>query len=175
QILKLRRNVQAYAARSSQLQSKFLATLDTLDESRALYSREVDEHRHTIERLSNNVARHTEVARVLELERDDMRDAVQLLVEKVERSNNNFASWPHSRMQMSSPAVQRPSISMNTDGKSTDVDETTRYAAGIIASLHHDLDVERKAHQHTHAHLETYAASLEARVAEREAQLELCV
>lgn len=54
-------------------------------------------------RAEEALKRYVGVVRSAEVERDDMRDAVMKLVEKVQVSND-YSTWPHSRMQLSSLA-----------------------------------------------------------------------
>jgi len=81
-IERLELEVQAFAARASHIQSRFLATLDTLDELQEKHRLELSEMTEEITALRAKLSRYVSRVKEAEAERDDMREAVVELVEK---------------------------------------------------------------------------------------------
>ncbi|KAF9236263.1 hypothetical protein BU15DRAFT_77108 [Melanogaster broomeanus] len=126
-------------------------------------------------KLAHDVDRWRSVAKALELERDELKDVVEDLIEKVQISNE-WSSWPCSRMRITKHAEQ---VTGGTDdvGPATHKcnDDLLAYATSIIARLRMELDFERKGHTRTTEEANLHTEELEAKVAVREAELEACI
>ncbi|EPQ56773.1 hypothetical protein GLOTRDRAFT_121105 [Gloeophyllum trabeum ATCC 11539] len=173
-IARLELEVQAFAARASHMQGRFLSTLDALDELEAKHRLELDESQQEIHQLRTNLSRYIARVEAAESERDDMRDAVMQLVEKVEKSND-YSLWPHSRIRLARPAGKNASASIRTREDLPSDEDLHAYASALIASLRVERDLERKAHAITRRDAEHRVALLEAQVARRDAELEACI
>lgn len=69
-------------ARTSILQSRLLSTLDTLDVIQSSQNNELNAMAQTNRRIKDKLDRYSAIVKAVELERDDMRDAILKLVEK---------------------------------------------------------------------------------------------
>ncbi|THU98141.1 hypothetical protein K435DRAFT_38091 [Dendrothele bispora CBS 962.96] len=97
----LKLSLKAHAVRTSNVQTRLLATLDALDALQTSNSQDSELERQNYNRLKQKLYQYQRSVQECERERDDMREAVNALVEKVETSNN-YALWSHSRMEISS-------------------------------------------------------------------------
>jgi hypothetical protein len=127
----LQHHIQGYVGRLSLLQSRLLATLDTLDVIQTHHAQELGNAIRNQTILREKLDEYIKVVRAAELERDDMRDAVLKLVEKgvlrfqagrmgfawlyhysfallhafvVVETSNDYRTWPHSQIRLSSLA-----------------------------------------------------------------------
>lgn len=82
QISQLEAQVRAYAARTSHIQNRLLATFDVLDNIQYSHAAELTSETRAKERLSDKLDRYIDVVQAAEMEKDDLRDAVNQLVEK---------------------------------------------------------------------------------------------
>ena len=82
QIFNLETQLQAFAARTSNIQSRLLSTLDTLDILRHSHTIELTSETKAKEKLSDRLDHYIDYVKAVESERDDLRDAVALLIEK---------------------------------------------------------------------------------------------
>ena len=78
----LESRIQAYAGRISLLQSRLLATLDTLDVIQTNQAHELSSAARTQANLREQLDEYKKVVEAAELERDDLRDAVNSLIKK---------------------------------------------------------------------------------------------
>ncbi|TFK52119.1 hypothetical protein OE88DRAFT_1508222 [Heliocybe sulcata] len=163
QIARLELESRAFAARASHLRTRLLATLDTLDSQHLHHRHELSDFEHKLTSLRAKLSKAVARAREAEAERDDMREAVVELVEKVEKSSD-CSLWPHSRIRMTSPA--EPS-STHPAIHYPPVTDLQTYAASLLASLH----AERTSHSLTQRRI----SLLEAQLARRDAELEACL
>ncbi|CAA7269861.1 unnamed protein product [Cyclocybe aegerita] len=175
--LLLESRVQAYIARTSLLQTRLLSTLDTLDAQQAAHARELAALARDRERLKAKVHRYAEVVRIKEEERDDMRDAVLKLIEKVEISND-YNKWPHSQIYISSladvPLKPRPLLAHRPVAP-PDAEDLLQYTATMLEAVRRERDSEKHAHERTREVLEAHILTLEAKLSRRDAELESCV
>ncbi|KAF8958673.1 hypothetical protein BDZ97DRAFT_1761909 [Flammula alnicola] len=175
EIALLESRLQAYTGRLSLLQSRLLSTLDTLDVIQNSQAQELSSLLRTRNRLQEQLDSYIKVVRAAELERDDMRDAVMKLVEKVETSND-YCNWPHSQIRLSSLPDSIPIVQSRRGNPSDDDEEDLiSYASSIIESLRRERDNERRAHAQTRESAEARILALEAKLSRREAELEACV
>ncbi|OCH91372.1 hypothetical protein OBBRIDRAFT_526838 [Obba rivulosa] len=172
-ITRLRVQVEAQATRASQIQARLLSTIDALDALQQSHTRELAEEQRVSERLTHRLHRLMEHVKVVDRERDDMRDAVLRLVEKVELVND-YALWPHSHIDLGSPveSLRKSSSSQSSDSEHGLV---RTHAPVMIATLRTELDAERRAHARTREEAEAEILSLGMRLARREAELEAFV
>lgn len=109
--------------------------------------------------------------------------------------SNDYSLWPHSRMSLTSlvgwfslswswkcrttflfVSVVIDPLSRQQNTHAVDAENRLHvYASAMIASLRMERDMERKTHQQTVQHAEARVLFLEAKLARREAELELCV
>ncbi|KAF8883482.1 hypothetical protein CPB84DRAFT_1734660 [Gymnopilus junonius] len=163
----------SYSARISVLQSRLLTALDTLDSVRVSHAQEVSTLEEKVAHLEDQLHRYNHFAKEAEKEMDDMRDAVMELVEKVEASNGDYSSWPHSQIYLS--RLQDPIASLELKYlKPTSEDDSLSYAASMIDALRKERDNERRSHAHTRTTFEARMVALEAQVSRREAELATC-
>ena len=66
----------------AQLQARLVSTLDELDSHRHQHRQELKTERRTREKLSNKLDAYLEEVKRAERERDDMRELVNVLLEK---------------------------------------------------------------------------------------------
>jgi len=78
----LETRIQAYITRVSQLQTRLLSTLDTLDQVKNSQAQELIPVERENARLKAQLNRYLAVVKAAEAERDDLRDAVLRLIEK---------------------------------------------------------------------------------------------
>ncbi|KIM88483.1 hypothetical protein PILCRDRAFT_814379 [Piloderma croceum F 1598] len=162
--------LQAYISRTCHIQARLLSTLDALDALQALHNRELASEIHAKTRLSDKLDRYINFVHAMETEKEDLRDAVVQLVEKVEMSNN-YSLWPHSHIRSThfvEPLTRHPSS--NSSEQSFN-DEVQMYATAIISSLRSERDLERNAHEQTRHQAECRIIELEAQLARRDAEL----
>lgn len=72
----------AYSARSSNLQTRLLQTLDALDETQRTHARELEEVEQKYVHLERRSQRHVAILKASETERGELRESVLELVEK---------------------------------------------------------------------------------------------
>ncbi|KII87034.1 hypothetical protein PLICRDRAFT_55093 [Plicaturopsis crispa FD-325 SS-3] len=166
QIANLETQIEAHIARTSHLHARLLSTLDALDDVQAHYAHDVASLRRTKDRLSDKLDRYITFVNTIEDEKDDMRDAVLKLVEKVEQCSD-YTQWPQSRMRITS--LLDPLAHEHAHHEKSN-DDLFAYAAAMIGSLTQARDAERDAHAHTLHHV----AALEAQLARRDAELAQC-
>ncbi|KAF8171509.1 hypothetical protein BJ912DRAFT_1082227 [Pholiota molesta] len=169
----LEHHIQGYVGRLSLLQSRLLATLDTLDVIQTHHAQELGNAIRNQTILREKLDEYIKVVRAAELERDDMRDAVLKLVEKVETSND-YRTWPHSQIRLSSLA-DPVAVTERTPAPTLDNEEVISYASALNEILRRERDDERRAHAQTREIAEARILVLEAKLSRREAELEACV
>lgn len=74
--------IQIYVARTIHTQTRLLATLDAVDALRETQARELSSERSAKERLSAKLDRYLDYIRVVEEERDEMREVTTILLRK---------------------------------------------------------------------------------------------
>ncbi|EJD38083.1 hypothetical protein AURDEDRAFT_116626 [Auricularia subglabra TFB-10046 SS5] len=150
----LKFHLDATRARCSALQTRLSATLDALDAAHA--ARDAEER----------AARAASAAvRQAEEERDELRDAVALLAEKIE-ADGDWRVFRPASMRLAEPAEGRPFFDVPpvVDGD----DDRAAFVQPLLASLSHQLEAERRRREDA----EQQVALLSAQVASREAELE---
>ncbi|KAL1686712.1 hypothetical protein GGG16DRAFT_63698 [Schizophyllum commune] len=157
----------AHTARTAHAETCLLATLDILDATRAEAAQDAATLRSANAALSAKIGGVRAAAREIEAERDDLRHAVQKLIDRVE-ANHDYASWPCARMH--STAFVEP-IKGKGVARTAEDDKLVDFASSQIASLRMQRDAERRAHASTRQRV----IELEAAVARRDAELDACV
>ncbi|KAL4244126.1 hypothetical protein ABKN59_009443 [Abortiporus biennis] len=165
----LEAQLQAYASRTSILQSKLLAALDVLDEAQVIHNRELERERRTQDRLCARLDSCVFHLRKVEKDRDDLRDAASQLVERVEISND-LSSFPFSQIRLATPL--EPLVASSGSRVGNPPVSTVGAAQSVISALRNELDSERKSHARTRESAQRAIFELEAKIARREAELE---
>ncbi|KAH7884515.1 hypothetical protein F5I97DRAFT_1830966 [Phlebopus sp. FC_14] len=175
QIANLEARLEAYSARASTAHARLLKTIDVLDALRTRHALELSSEEQAKLKLAHEVDRWRSIAQTLEVERDELKDVVEELIEKVQISNE-WSSWPCSRMHIAKHAevVAESSIERGL-GRETSKDDLPAYAASIISRLRAEIDFERQGHFKTVEEANLRIEELEAKVTVREAELEACV
>ncbi|THH15950.1 hypothetical protein EW146_g4606 [Bondarzewia mesenterica] len=161
---------------SSQLKTRLLATLDTLDALQLSHAIEIARLQRENDALDDRLRCCSLSLRRTESERDGLREAVLQLIEKVELSND-YSLWPHNTLHSTGliDVLASPDSSSRTKSRpsygNTDIDHLA-YASSLISSLTSERDFERKAHARQEAENKSRIATLEAQVARREAEIE---
>ncbi|KAJ7215406.1 hypothetical protein GGX14DRAFT_391839 [Mycena pura] len=150
--------------------ARLAAALDTLDDVRQQHAEELAEEARVAERLRDRLARYRDVVRVSEVERDNLRDAVVELAERIESSQDDFSSLPHPRIRI--PNLLNP-LQPPHELPAGDTDrDLWAYASAVIISMRTALAAEERAHAETRRTARARIALMEARLARREAELE---
>ncbi|KAF9529522.1 hypothetical protein CPB83DRAFT_893338 [Crepidotus variabilis] len=155
---------------ASVLQDKLLTSLDILDSERKQHREDVKAFELERRNMEARLDRATHFIQSLRSERDDMRDAVMRLVEKVELCND-YSKWPHSRMALSSFAEPAPTLHATR----TDSEELLSNSAILIARLRQQRDEERRVHTRSRNEAASTILALEAQLSRRDAQLAFCI
>ncbi|KAA1475570.1 hypothetical protein DENSPDRAFT_910193 [Dentipellis sp. KUC8613] len=171
-IAHLELQLRAHECRASQLQERLLVTLDTLDATQLAHTQELMAEQREKEKLAHTVHVYAQSLRSVEAERDDLRDAVAQLVEKVDLCND-FSLWPHTALHQTSLAADHVAGDRAPRARVPPADaDALAYASSLIASLRAECDAERTAHARTAAEGKAQVAQLQASIARREAELE---
>lgn len=184
----------------SNLEARLLSTLDALDALQASSLSEIEHGSQTILQLRRRLALLETTLQNIENERDDLKDAVLRLVERggwgqivlfgagrlgvrchsssysycalVVEMSNDYSNWPRCRIQVAgslavapAPLPSPPPIANASNGSNI-------YTASIIQELSRKLVSEQNAHAQTVKEADVRIASLEAKVARRDAELE---
>ncbi|KIJ67071.1 hypothetical protein HYDPIDRAFT_26477 [Hydnomerulius pinastri MD-312] len=175
QIASLEARQEAYSARASTAHTRLLKTIDVLDALRAQHALEMSAEEQAKTGLTLEVGRWRSVAKSLEVERDELKDAVEDLIEKVQISNE-WSSWPCSRMSITKHAnpIAEGMVELRS-AKENHNDNLLAYATSIIARLRTELDFERQNHSRTAEEANLRIEELDAKVAVREVELEACI
>ncbi|KAJ7149403.1 hypothetical protein C8R43DRAFT_502525 [Mycena crocata] len=173
QIANLQISLEAHVARALSTSSRLKLAWDALDELQAKHTLELSKEVSDKERLRTTLSRYLDVVRDAEIERDNLRDAVNELVERVEISKADFTAWSHSRMRL--PRLSEPIHPLPSDPSNiASEDNLWAYAAGMITYLRAAWATERRAHAETRSGARVRIALLEAQVRRCEAELEAC-
>ncbi|KAN0093239.1 hypothetical protein V8E55_004023 [Tylopilus felleus] len=174
-IATLEARLEAYSARASTAHTRLLKTIDVLDALRSQHALEISAEEEAKTKLMQEVNGWRSVVKNLEAEKDELKDVVEDLIEKVQVSNE-WNSWPCSRMHITKHAEQVAVGTIHNEGaQNSHNDELLAYATSIIARLRMELDVERQRHSRTMEEANLRIEELEAKVAVREAELENCI
>ncbi|PPR06296.1 hypothetical protein CVT24_001102, partial [Panaeolus cyanescens] len=187
QIIQLRLALQTQITRNSLIHNRLLAALDALDLQQLTHHDEITELKKSRDILKARLARYITIVEATEAEKNDMRDAVLQLVQKVE-SAKNYAALPCNHITLSTPVDElhystqrfRSLARGKSSGKGKEKEhdlgsDIICYAPSVIASLRRERDNERKAHDQTRSELEARIWALEAMVSRRESELEFLI
>ncbi|OJA18176.1 hypothetical protein AZE42_05300 [Rhizopogon vesiculosus] len=159
QIAGLEARIDAYIARTAETQGRLLKTIDILSSLKVQHVIDLMANEHEKEILRKEVERWKTFAKVREVERDDLRDVVEDLIQKVEMSSD-FNELPEEIFES------------NDTRNSEDILD---YGASIITRLRTELDHERKTHCKAVEEANLRISELEAQVAARDAMLEASI
>ncbi|KAG9314843.1 hypothetical protein JVU11DRAFT_3939 [Chiua virens] len=174
-IVALEARLEAYSARASTAHTRLMKTIDVLDALHSQHALEISAEEQAKLKLIHQVDRWRRLAMNLEVEKDELKDVVEDLIEKVQVSNE-WNSWPCSRMRIAKHAEQVVPGALDC-GVVRDAhnDELLAYATSIIARLRTELYFERQSHSRSVEEANLRIEELEAKVAVREAELEMCI
>ncbi|KAG0705662.1 hypothetical protein DFH29DRAFT_258801 [Suillus ampliporus] len=173
QITDLEARIDAYIARTSETQARLLQAVDIVDSLKAQHVVDLAAKERETQNLSHEIERWKSFAKVLEVERDDLKDVVEDLIQKVQMSSD-WSMWPCSRMDITKHLHQLPENHFKASD-SRDSEEILEYGASVITKLRTELDHERKAHCKAVEEANLRISELEAKVAAREAVLEASI
>ncbi|KAI6014297.1 hypothetical protein EDC04DRAFT_3145146 [Pisolithus marmoratus] len=175
QIAALERQLEACSARASATHIRLLKTVDVLDSLRAQHALEISAVEQEKIKLTHDADQWRTISKALEVEKDEMKEVIEDLIEKIQISNE-WASWPCSRMHIAKPAelLYIPATALESTTKSPN-DDVLAYASAIIARLRSELEFERREHRKTVDEANHRIEELEAQVAIRETELETCI
>ncbi|KAF8879169.1 hypothetical protein BD779DRAFT_1676560 [Infundibulicybe gibba] len=164
-------HVQLCHAKISQLQGRLLTVLDVLDRIQITNNEALQSEKLLQNKLHQKLNRYQDVVRDLEEERDDLRDAVIQLIDRVEQSTaSDFSSWSCSRMVMPS-FVEECNVRGRHIGAVLMSEQELSAARSIIESLCRERDSERATHARALQDSKYRIRILEAKLARREAEL----
>ncbi|KAF9646528.1 hypothetical protein BDM02DRAFT_3188740 [Thelephora ganbajun] len=157
QITILTSQLEASITWNEKLNTRLSTALDTLD----ILHAELD-----AERRKNDKYLWMNLIQELQREKDEMKEVVELLIKRVERSKGNFDRWPSAKMYLPTPA-----------GRSTGLIDSTPVPVTPprMEALLHALALERgRCRQASGALYNAHETilTLEAQVARREAELQ---
>ncbi|KAG1870603.1 hypothetical protein DFJ58DRAFT_19156 [Suillus subalutaceus] len=175
QIICLEARIDAYIARTSETQARLLKTIDTVDSLKAQHAIDLAAKEHERVTLSHEIERWRTFAKVLEVERDDLKNVVEDLIQKVQMSSD-WSMWPCSRMDITEHLHQLPENRFKpSDTSCRDSEDILEYGVSVITRLRTELDHERKAHCKVVEEANLRISELEAKVAAREVVLEASI
>ncbi|KAF8127049.1 hypothetical protein EV363DRAFT_1452709 [Boletus edulis] len=171
-IATLETRLEAYSARASTAHIRLLKTIDVLDSLRTQHALEISAEEQAKLKLVQEVNRWRNMAKDLEVEKDELKDVVEDLIEKAGCTSLN--------MQQGNLIVESPEQvavgATDVEGKQDDHNnDLLAFATSIIARLRTELECERQCHSKTVEVANLRIEELEAKIAVREAELEKCV
>ncbi|KAI1785151.1 hypothetical protein LXA43DRAFT_1118145 [Ganoderma leucocontextum] len=173
EVTRLQKELQLCNLRLSQMRARLIDTLDELDASRNAHRLELKAEKGAKEKLSEKLDRYLDEVKRADAERDDMRDVVSILVEKVEACND-YSAWPYARMSLARPLeLYGAPRQGNRRIEPSDYDRDLLHTA-LLESVHKRLEDERRAHTRTKQEADAEILRLRAMVARRDAELEAC-
>ncbi|KAG6814677.1 hypothetical protein H0H93_012617, partial [Arthromyces matolae] len=149
QIVFLESQIQIYKTRASLLHQERLLALNTLDEAVLRHQEELEQERSLRLVAQSRLRKVQSLLNATEKERDDCKDVVLQLIDKG-----------------AEPLVERDITLDRT--KTFHDSQASAYDEGLLYSLKHDLELERKAHAITRARVNV----LSSQVATRDALLQ---
>ncbi|KAJ3876944.1 hypothetical protein F5051DRAFT_441045 [Lentinula edodes] len=182
EILQLKLQLKAYAARTSLIQSRLTSTQDALDALQLSHDEELRAEQAAKHKMQQRLKTYYQFLRSVDYEKEDLRNAIVSFLQRVswytsvvEDPHN---TWPQSQLHVSSllePADPKLLMHRNQD-VSNDFDQRLMdYAAAMIDTLVHERDLARTAHQSLLLDAKAQIAALEAELAHRDLELEKCI
>ncbi|CUA75236.1 Formin-like protein 5 [Rhizoctonia solani] len=160
-------------AHATQLQTRLLVALDTLDSQNLAHASELATLQESYDKLAAR-------ARRLEYERNaanddlaEMTSVLELVVEKVSAAND-YKVLAHSDLRLPlalSPPRTRPGAPSNRRGKSDSPSDSSAYTAALVSALTTQLDIVRSQATRDRAEAERKISRLEAMVELRDVEL----
>lgn len=175
QITCLEARIEAYIARTSETQARLLKTIDTVDALKTQHIVDLAAKERERVNLTHEIERWRTFAKALEVERDDLKDVVEDLIQKVQMSSD-WSMWPCSRMDITKHLHQLTENQFTpSDTGCRDSEDVLEYGVSIMTRLRNELDLERKAHCKVVEEANLRISELEAKVAAREVVLEASI
>ncbi|KAG2133656.1 uncharacterized protein EDB93DRAFT_1306973 [Suillus bovinus] len=175
QITCLEARIDAYIARTSETQARLLKTIDTVDSLKAQHVIDLAAKECEKANLSHEIERWRTFAKGLEVERDDLKEVVEDLIQKVQMSSD-WNMWPCSRMDITKHTYELTENHLKPCDTSCRHSEVLlEYGVSVINRLRTELDHERKAHYKVVEEANLRISELEAKVAAREVVLEASI
>ncbi|OSD00174.1 hypothetical protein PYCCODRAFT_1371749, partial [Trametes coccinea BRFM310] len=173
QIARLRAELERSNMKMAQFQTRLVSVLDELDAQRHSYQRELHKERRAKEKLSNKLDGYLDEVRRAERERDDLRELVSVLLEKVE-SCHNYSAWPCPRIGLAYPLDPHHQSEIVANNITTSQDSSDAARSAVFNALQRQLIEEKRAHAITREEADAEFARLRAMIARRDAELEAC-
>ncbi|KAJ3802467.1 hypothetical protein GGU11DRAFT_577116 [Lentinula aff. detonsa] len=174
EILRLKIQLKAYAARTSLLQSRLTATHNALDSLQLSHDEALRAEQSAKRRLQQQLKTYHKFLESVNYQKDDLRNAVDSFLRRVQ---DPHITWPQSQLRISSllePADPKFLTHHNQD-VSNDFDERLmKYAAAMIETVVYERDLARKAHDTLLLDAKAQIAALESELARRDLELEKC-
>ncbi|KAG8959354.1 hypothetical protein FRC03_008084 [Tulasnella sp. 419] len=173
ELLEAHASLMAVEARASTLQNRLLSTMDQLDILQHTHFTELQRLNEEKKQMKASMdLMSKQLAEALE-ERQDMRDAVEMLVEKVERENDvSFLNTSVIQMQEDVEPMDEPNDYPASGLHQARSDPTHPFVSTLVTSLSNQLANEKRAHEQIKREYDQKIAILEAKVARREYEIE---
>ncbi|KAJ3910552.1 hypothetical protein F5879DRAFT_228835 [Lentinula edodes] len=175
EILQLKLQLKAYAARTSLIQSRLTSTQDALDALQLSHDEELRAEQAAKHKMQQQLKTYHQFLRSVNYEKEDLRNAIVSFLQRVEDPHN---TWPQSQLHVSSllePADPKLLMHRNQDVSNDSDQRLMNYAAAMIDTLVHERDLARTAHQSLLLDAKAQIAALEAELAHRDLELEKCI
>ncbi|KAJ3854050.1 hypothetical protein EV368DRAFT_80974 [Lentinula lateritia] len=175
EILQLKLQLKAYAARTSLIQSRLTSTQDALDALQLSHDEELRAEQAAKHKMQQQLKTYYQFLRSVNYEKEDLRNAIVSFLQRVEDPHN---TWPQSQLHVSSllePADPKLLMRRNQDVSNSFDQRLMNYAAAMIDTLVHERDLARTAHQSLLLDTKAQIAALEAELAHRDLELEKCI
>ncbi|KAJ3865540.1 hypothetical protein EV359DRAFT_80375 [Lentinula novae-zelandiae] len=175
EILQLKLQLKAYAARTSLIQSRLTSTQDALDALQLSHDEELRAEQAAKHKMQQQLKTYYQFLRSVNYEKEDLRNVIVSFLRRVEDPHN---TWPQSQLHVSSllePADPKLLMRRNQDVSNDFDQKLMNYAAAMIDALVHERDLARTAHQSLLSDTKAQIASLGAELARRDLELEKCI
>ncbi|KAJ3989810.1 hypothetical protein F5890DRAFT_1470490 [Lentinula detonsa] len=174
EVLKLKLQSKAYAARTSLLQSRLTATQNALDSLQLSHDEALRAEQSAKRKLQQQLKTYHKFLESVNYQKDDLRNAVESFLQRVQDPN---ITWPQSQLRISSllePADPKFLMHHNQDAPNDFDERLMKYAAAMIGTVVYERDLARKAHDTLLLDAKAQIAALESELARRDLELEKC-
>ncbi|ESK91376.1 hypothetical protein Moror_2723 [Moniliophthora roreri MCA 2997] len=165
----LKSKLEAYEILTSQLKNRLLYTQDALQSTHSSHLQELALEKEANERLQLRYDRSKQILRTLRKEKDDLKEAFDVLLQKVEVCNN-YASWPFPRIHMAVPASSLDPI--EEQRPQHNIDHEAAYSSAMMIKLTRERDEARTERDFVIKESVAKLSMLEAQLALRDAEIE---
>ncbi|GAW05708.1 hypothetical protein LENED_007582 [Lentinula edodes] len=135
EILQLKLQLKAYAARTSLIQSRLTSTQDALDALQLSHDEELRAEQAAKHKMQQQLKTYHQFLRSVNYEKEDLRNAIVSFLQRVEDPHN---TWPQSQLHVSSllePADPKLLMHRNQDVSNDSDQRLMNYAAAMIDTL----------------------------------------